>query len=364
MAVIFTLGGQLLFERVPPEIKDKPIRRASQILGVAICVLPIASFVYYFTPMVNGAPQIATAMNLSAYCLTSTLVTLAYYTMLDKTKNKAIIKTHIATGILYSLPLWYGIIFCDDTINYHILIAMYTLFVVIVIIHVATCLIYFRQVKRSITPETPEYKRREFKLLNRTKYSSLILITVSVLAPSFYSYPLWLGLIFVCTLVIGFTYTYAMFRKMLNNSIKEYITPKTTPNTEDHIVEVPENIEKNTKKLNDDVKQNIKKYLQNWINKKEFLKPDVSIDNVAKATYSNRTYISRYINSEYNCSFRSWITQLRVEEAKELLKNHRELSVKVIAQKVGFASVESFSHIFARYVKSSPTKWRDDNATH
>ncbi|MFI3324015.1 MAG: helix-turn-helix domain-containing protein [Rikenellaceae bacterium] len=68
------------------------------------------------------------------------------------------------------------------------------------------------------------------------------------------------------------------------------------------------------------------------------------------------------MNATYGCSFKNWVTALRIEDAKAVMLNSPDMSISNIATLTGFTSVESFSHIFSRLERSSPSKWREENS--
>lgn len=79
---------------------------------------------------------------------------------------------------------------------------------------------------------------------------------------------------------------------------------------------------------------------------------------MAAEIYTNRTYLSSYINKTYNCTFKSLLTQLRLEEAKILLSNAKKYPIAEVAAKSGFSSSESFIHVFKKTTGLTPAKWR------
>lgn len=358
MGCIIALCAQLIFIHIPTELRGSRMVLSGRIMGAAVMMIPLASFIYYFSDLRYAEAQYATAINLSAYSLTTTLVSTAYYVLLDLVRYKAMMKIHLAIGLLYPIPMWIGLYFGGALVDKHVLIIAYTLFCMLATFEIVTCIYFYILKKRNFDMCESEIEEIEFKLLDRTIYVACILIVVSMLSPSFSSYPLWLGAIFLTIFVSGDIYIYVCYHKILSGGINTLIKARQIPI--DPIVD--EQIDLfggDLFAVNDVVKSNIEKNLRVWITQKEFLKPNASIGNVAKAVYTNRTYLSKYVNSTYRCSFKSWITHLRIEESKALMQNNPELSLSDIAKLTGFASVESFSHTFARKEQTSPSRWRE-----
>lgn len=185
-----------------------------------------------------------------------------------------------------------------------------------------------------------------------------LLIGLSVtcmLAPSFSYYPLWLKLIFMLYSMLCYFHIYFGYKKMLVSLIERL----GVCNYEISVFsQVEQNIDAD-EVLSASNMLSIQTNLEVWIAQKGYQQRGMTITDVAKSIKTNRTYLSKYINSVYRASFRSWITTLRIEEAKRLLLEDSENSINNIAQTIGFASVESFTHIFTRNEGVPPTKWRE-----
>lgn len=85
------------------------------------------------------------------------------------------------------------------------------------------------------------------------------------------------------------------------------------------------------------------------------------MDTLCKEVGVNRTYLSAYINSRFRVNYNTWVNQLRIEEAKELIKNHKEIVLSDVAENVGFADLAHFSKQFKSAVGVSPSQWRKMN---
>jgi len=88
--------------------------------------------------------------------------------------------------------------------------------------------------------------------------------------------------------------------------------------------------------------------------------PDLRITTVSESIGTNRTYISRLINDEFNMNFNEFVNQYRIKEAKQLLccKEHNSYTMEHIAEKSGFGSVASFSRVFKDVEGITPGKYR------
>ena len=98
--------------------------------------------------------------------------------------------------------------------------------------------------------------------------------------------------------------------------------------------------------------------LEAWIEKeKPYLNPDFQLTDLRQVLPLNRTYLSQFINTEYGCSFYQWVNDLRVEEAKRLMREQPELKIQDLADRCGFSSRQVFARVFARETGFTPSKW-------
>lgn len=102
--------------------------------------------------------------------------------------------------------------------------------------------------------------------------------------------------------------------------------------------------------------------VNNWIDSGAYCQPGITMIQMAQLLSTNRTYLSKYINTRYGCSFNTWLTQLRLTEAKRLLASSPTLPIDSIAKMTGFASKSHFINSFKASEKTTPGKWRMTNA--
>lgn len=99
--------------------------------------------------------------------------------------------------------------------------------------------------------------------------------------------------------------------------------------------------------------------LDRWISTRAYCHQGITITQVAKQLGTNRTYLSRYINSNYGCNFNTWLTRLRIEEAKNLLVSSPTLTIEKISQQTGFTSKSQFMRNFKAQEGITPGQWRE-----
>lgn len=94
--------------------------------------------------------------------------------------------------------------------------------------------------------------------------------------------------------------------------------------------------------------------------KKPYLQKDLSMDDIARALSSNRTYISQLLSKEKNISFYDFVNAYRVEEAKIKMQEQPSICLKFIAEECGFSSYTTFVKYFKEKELTTPNKWKTE----
>ncbi len=102
--------------------------------------------------------------------------------------------------------------------------------------------------------------------------------------------------------------------------------------------------------------------LDSLVNDGFYKSKGVTMSSIAEQVGTNRTYLSEYINSQYGCNFNTWLTRLRIDEAKRLLLSSPTLSLDIVAQQTGFATKSHFMSAFKTAEGITPGQWRKRHA--
>ncbi len=104
--------------------------------------------------------------------------------------------------------------------------------------------------------------------------------------------------------------------------------------------------------------QEIERRIMEWIDAEGFRKQGITLNELALLLCTNRTYLSAYIHSVYQVSFRDWITDLRIEYAKRTMRQQPQLKIQEISEQSGFLSLSHFIRTFNDKEGCSPARWR------
>jgi len=97
--------------------------------------------------------------------------------------------------------------------------------------------------------------------------------------------------------------------------------------------------------------QRIKKYID-----QHYAEP-ISLKSIAAQFYINPVYLGQLFKKSYQLYFNEYLLQLRIQEAKKLLRQ-TDLKIYEVAERVGFSHPEYFVSQFEKHEKLSPTSYR------
>lgn len=157
-------------------------------------------------------------------------------------------------------------------------------------------------------------------------------------------------------LLVGFYLWYRRKQKLNKQRFQELLV--TIKKLEEPKKKI-ETVEKETStSITDENVLQILKDLETFEEKKLYLKQDCTLGNVAKKLKTNTTYLSNVINTYKEKSFKSYLSELRINDALIQLKNDSKLrsyTIKAIAEEFGFKRAETFSKAFKAQTNMLPS---------
>lgn len=211
-----------------------------------------------------------------------------------------------------------------------------------------------RLVKRYNQKIAEFYSNPEHKTINWVKFmlfsmiaSLVITILYNILGREFFvEYPL---LLFVPNLVLG---VLIFMQGYLGNLQNYTVSDMEIETRQDSEIPLQKNV--NSEKLR-------KSLLELFDYENIYINPDLKITHVSEKLFTNRTYISKLINTEFSCTFSDFVNQYRITEAKKLLADNslKSYSLEYIAEKSGFGSMVNFMRVFREKEGITPGRYRE-----
>ncbi|MDY3767924.1 MAG: helix-turn-helix domain-containing protein [Lachnospiraceae bacterium] len=83
----------------------------------------------------------------------------------------------------------------------------------------------------------------------------------------------------------------------------------------------------------------------------------LTLESVASQVYVSASYLSTLFKKETGVNFSEYLTNVRMENAKRLLRE-AQYTIAQVAEMVGYKDVKHFSSVFQKYYQVSPSQYR------
>jgi YesN/AraC family two-component response regulator len=93
---------------------------------------------------------------------------------------------------------------------------------------------------------------------------------------------------------------------------------------------------------------------------RDHIDQDININEIAEFVHLNPNYIMRLFKSKTEKSIIEYITDLRIDKAKELLLRSSD-SIQHVAQQVGYSNYSYFTRLFKKRMKMTPNDYRKNS---
>ena len=105
------------------------------------------------------------------------------------------------------------------------------------------------------------------------------------------------------------------------------------------------------------------KALRKWVEDKRYREYDLSRDDVAAQLNTSGEFLNAYMTEVLKSDFNTWRTSLRIEDAKKILLENRDLPAEIVGQMVGIGDRSNFHRQFTKVAGCSPKQWRGTCST-
>ena len=171
-----------------------------------------------------------------------------------------------------------------------------------------------------------------------------------------YVYVISLGLLSICFSHI--TENNKDIKEVLGEDISAYIDIHKKSSIEDVFEDIKEVYRKTIEFFNHNkysrsrkTAYNVKKYIE-----ENYTKPELTVEQIAAGLYVDSSYLRRTFKKEFNMKITDFLTQIRMEKARELLVQDR-YKLSDISEMVGFNDSSYLSKVFKKYFGKSPSEY-------
>ena len=361
LPLMLFFGFYFLFAKTPEKKIFKNYLRSRQIMGIAMLLLSANYSVHFFFGIRFKNADSAILMNMSTYFLCYSLFSSALIMLLDRfyiTKRR--VWTHIILWIIFSTLSGVVLFLLPSGIMQKFsLFALAAWLVVFGVVLARRVIIAYRRAIRIFNETQADDIGAYIEWLSIFTYWALIFgvgCGLLTFLPDEYVF-IWIlsSIPFYSYLFYSYQ-NYLLFYEQVENAFEQDIQSEekllTDTETEPEIVsgeEVPVSYTEIIEKVD------------NWIKTDGYVQQGLTIKELSKILYTNRTYLSAYIKTTYKMTFREWITGLRLEYAKNILKEHPKINIQKLAESSGFLSRSNFIKLFSEKEGCTPAKWKKAN---
>lgn len=361
LPLMLFFGFYFLFAKTPEKKIFKNYLRSRQIMGIAMLLLSANYSVHFFFGIRFKNADSAILMNMSTYFLCYSLFSSALIMLLDRfyiTKRR--VWTHIILWIIF-LTLSGVVLFLlpSGIMQKFSLFALAAWLVVFGVVLARRVIIAYRRAIRIFNETQADDIGAYIEWLSIFTYWALIFgvgCGLLTFLPDEYVF-IWIlsSIPFYSYLFYSYQ-NYLLFYEQVENAFEQDIQSEeellTNSETEHEIVsekEIPKSYTEFIERVD------------NWIKTDGYVQQGLTIKELSEILYTNRTYLSAYIKTTYKMTFREWITSLRLEYAKNILKEHPEINIQKLAESSGFLSQSNFIKLFSEKEGCTPAKWKKSN---
>lgn len=361
LPLMLFFGLYFLFAKTPEKKIFKNYLRSRQIMGIAMLLLSANYSVHFFFGIRFKNADSAILMNMSTYFLCYSLFSSALIMLLDRfyiTKRR--VWTHIILWIIFSTLSGVVLFLLPSGIMQKFsLFALAAWLVVFGVVLARRVIIAYRRAIQIFNETQADDIGAYIEWLSIFTYWALIFgvgCGLLTFLPDEYVF-IWIlsSIPFYSYLFYSYQ-NYLLFYEQVENAFEQDIQSEeellTNSETEHEIVsekEVPKSYTEFIERVD------------NWIKTDGYVQQGLTIKELSEILYTNRTYLSAYIKTTYKMTFREWITSLRLEYAKNILKEHPEINIQKLAESSGFLSQSNFIKLFSEKEGCTPAKWKKSN---
>lgn len=327
LPLMLFFGFYFLFAKTPEKKIFTNYLRSRQMMGIAMLLLSANYSVHFFFGIRFKNVNSSILMNMSTYFLCYSLFSSALIMLLDRfyiTKRR--VWTHIILWIIFSTFSGVVLFLLPSGIMQKIsLFALAVWLIAFGVVLARRVIVAYRRAIRIFNETQADDIGAYIEWLSIFTYWAVIFgvgCGLLTFLPDRYVY-IWVlsSIPFYCYLFHCYQ-NYLLFYEQVENAFEQDIQSEeellTNSGIEPEMVseEVPESYTEFIEKVD------------NWIKTDGYVQQGLTIKELSKILYTNRTYLSAYIKTTYKMTFREWITSLRLEYAKNILKEHPEINIQ------------------------------------
>ena len=372
VATSFVLGFLLLLIKVPNTEYSLKIAKTKN--TIAVCFF-ICSILMYSCLRFSGTPdydKFSSLMMFTVTAISSAILSFALINVLDdRTLNDDKFYLNVGLVAVLSVVMVKAFWWENQTWRAVVFFTGVALFLFQCISHI---LVFDRVYRESVRKIEQYYDEEEDHRLKSIRFCYAIMmltqmfILVYMLLPSgiMKVYILWysLYLLYFSANFISFLGSHKLlldafaYKTLSGQDLMQKIAANRSRKGKKGVMKVDET---QVGEFTDVEFKKLEKSLERWVSDKSYREYDKSRDDIVRELGTTKEMLHLYFATVKGKDFKTWRTELRIEEAKKLLLEKRDVSVNIIGEVSGFSDRSNFHRQFVKIVGCSPKQWRETN---
>ena len=219
--------------------------------------------------------------------------------------------------------------------------------------------LHFRELRRIRRSLDNYYDRDMSELLRSMESATMVMACVAVLAPQAIFNSGWLLGIFGLLFLLGIYYYVMSFMVYVVSNTSNYVMEAEQHTDEKELNEEEQSPEP---EMNEADRQRVENAVNRWLAQDKHLRSGLTIQSAADEMKIPRYQLTMWLKTTQHEIFSTWLTRLRIEEAKRVMVAHPDWSNDVIAEHCGFGSRTYFQTVFKKQTGMTPAEFQSMDA--
>lgn len=362
MVTSSVLAFLLWFIKVPATEYSRRLVKTKNSIAVCFFVCAVLMYMCLGHASLQEYGTFSKLMMFVVTSVSSVVLSFSLINLLDERDNDKFY-LNLAAVIIMSWMLMRAFLLGPGTLRTVAIAAYVFLFIIQCVIHIVN---FNRSYKKSLAKLEQYYDDEEDHKIKWIRFCYIIMmltqmfVLVYMLLPQPFMkiYALWyvLFLVYFTANFISFLGSHKLlldafaYKALTFQNMKEKIERKRLAKVH---LDTPSSNE------NDAEFKRLERSLEKWVAEKRYREYDKSRNEIAKELNTSREMMHLYFADVLGMDFKTWRTIHRIDEAKRLLLEKRNLSVNIIAEMSGFSDRSNFHRQFTKIVGCSPKQWRE-----
>ena len=361
----FVLAFLLFLINVPNSEHSRKLVKAKNTIAMCFFISSILFFVCYTYSGIEDYEVFSSLMMFVVTAISSAILSFSLMNLLEEGDNDKFF-LNVTIIAIFSCILIRSFWMERGAMRWAILIGSVVLYIVNCIIHI---ILFHRTYLRSVQKLEQYYDEEENNKMKWIRFCYIMMMLTQMFVLVYMLLPRGFMKIYTLWYVLFMVYFSANFISFLgsNKLLLDAFAYKTLSGQE-----IMERIERR-KRMKKGAKEaqpmdsqateqelnRIEHALDKWVKEKRYREYDKTREQIAKELNTSKEMLHLFFVTRLSVDFKTWRTRLRIEEAKLLLLENKEMSINIVAELSGFSDRSNFHRQFTKIVGCSPKQWRE-----